>query len=92
MVREWTDPRFAATTLAAFPEKAVANAEEARVRHCCDQALTCMLLLLLLSLCSCRLDLLATSSGSQPSRELAAVPGGAWRLCVPGRAACAGAG
>jgi hypothetical protein len=31
-VKEWTDPRFAAATLAAFPDKAVANAEEARVR------------------------------------------------------------
>lgn len=28
--REWTDARFASTTLAAFPEKAVASAEEAR--------------------------------------------------------------
>lgn len=30
-VREWTDPEFAAETMAAFPDKAIATVEEARV-------------------------------------------------------------
>ena len=32
MMYEWTDPEFAAMTLEAFPDKAIATAEEARVR------------------------------------------------------------
>jgi hypothetical protein len=31
MVREWPDPDFIAETKAAFPDKGIANAEEARV-------------------------------------------------------------
>lgn len=31
-IREWTDPEFAAETMASFPDKAIATVEEARVR------------------------------------------------------------
>ena len=34
-VREWTDPEYAAAVIAAFPDKAIADAEEARVRSRC---------------------------------------------------------